>query len=137
MSFYFRVEWMASWRSVGGQGEYLKRPYDAPVPYSSRWNSEPHRLPTKSRCVFHFPVACRLWCFAYLTLLFGLNNVLQPYEAFQARARRDHTSFSWFFDDFNLTGAATAAIQQDVAMVFLQSDSGEDVVSVDGNAGDR
>jgi hypothetical protein len=63
--------------------------------------------------------------------------IIQPYEAFQARARKDHTSFSWFFDDFNLVGAATAAVQQDVALVFLQSDSGEDYITVDGNAGDR
>jgi hypothetical protein len=61
----------------------------------------------------------------------------QPYEAFQARARKDHTSFSWFFDDFNLDGAASAAVQQDVAMVFLQADSGEGYITVDGNAGDR
>ncbi|KAI0280167.1 glycoside hydrolase superfamily [Russula brevipes] len=31
---------------------------------------------------------------------------ISPYEAFQARARVDHTSFSWYFDDFNLDGAA-------------------------------
>ena len=42
-----------------------------------------------------------------------------------------------FFDDFNLVGAATAAVQQDVALVFLQSDSGEGYIPVDGNAGDR
>ncbi|KAH9988723.1 glycoside hydrolase superfamily [Russula vinacea] len=62
---------------------------------------------------------------------------ISPYEAFQARARVDHTSFSWFFDDFNLVGAAKAAVQQDVAMVFIQSDSGEGYITVDGNAGDR
>jgi hypothetical protein len=62
---------------------------------------------------------------------------ISPYEAFQARARADHTSFSWFFDDFNLVGAATAAVQKDVAIVFLQSDSGEGYITVDGNAGDR
>ncbi|KAF8460874.1 glycoside hydrolase family 3 protein [Russula ochroleuca] len=55
---------------------------------------------------------------------------ISPYEAFQARARADHTSFSWFFDDFNLVGAATAAVQKD-------SDSGEGYITVDGNAGDR
>ncbi|KAH9988720.1 glycoside hydrolase superfamily [Russula vinacea] len=59
---------------------------------------------------------------------------ISPYEAFQARARIDHTAFSWFFDDFNLVGAATAAVQQDVAIVFLQSDSGEGYITVDGNA---
>ncbi|KAI0281739.1 glycoside hydrolase family 3 protein [Russula brevipes] len=62
---------------------------------------------------------------------------ISPYEAFQARARVDHTSFSWYFDDFNLDGAAKAAVQQDVAIVFLQSDSGEGYITVDGNAGDR
>jgi len=68
----------------------------------------------------------------------SLSRVVgQPYEAFQARARKDHTSFSWFFNDFNLGGAANAAVQQDVAMVFLQSDSGEGYITVDGNAGDR
>ncbi|KAH9988725.1 glycoside hydrolase superfamily [Russula vinacea] len=62
---------------------------------------------------------------------------ISPYEAFQARARVDHTAFSWFFDDFNLVGATTAAVQQDVAIVFLLSDSGEGYVTVYGNAGDR
>ncbi|KAH9958148.1 glycoside hydrolase family 3 protein [Russula dissimulans] len=62
---------------------------------------------------------------------------ISPYEAFQQRARADHTSFSWYFDDFNLVGAASAAVQQDVAIVFLQSDSGEGYITVDGNAGDR
>ncbi|KAF8487505.1 beta-glucosidase [Russula ochroleuca] len=52
---------------------------------------------------------------------------ISPYEAFQARARVDHTSFSWFFNDFDSVGAATAAVQQDVAIVFLQADSGEDI----------
>jgi hypothetical protein len=61
----------------------------------------------------------------------------QPYEALQARARKDHTSFSWYFDDWNLDGASAAAVQKDVAIVFLQSDSGEDYITVDGNTGDR
>jgi len=34
-------------------------------------------------------------------------------------------------------GAATAAVEQDVVIVFLQSDSGEGYTSVDGNLGDR
>jgi hypothetical protein len=61
----------------------------------------------------------------------------QPYEALQARARKDHTSFSWYFDDFNLVAASTAAVQKQVAIVFLQSDSGEEYITVDGNEGDR
>ena len=34
-------------------------------------------------------------------------------------------------------GAATAAVEQDVAIVFLQSDSGEAYITVDRNVGDR
>ncbi|KAI9432198.1 beta-glucosidase [Lactarius indigo] len=63
--------------------------------------------------------------------------LISPYEALQARARKDHTSFSWVFNDFNLAGAGSAAIQQDAAIVFLQSDSGEGYITVDGNEGDR
>jgi hypothetical protein len=63
--------------------------------------------------------------------------VEQPYEALQARARKDHTAFSWFFDDFDLVSAATAAGHKEVAIVFLQSDSGEAYITVDGNSGDR
>jgi hypothetical protein len=65
--------------------------------------------------------------------------VMQPYEAFQAQARLDHTSFSWYFD-FNLVNAAKAAVGQNVAIVFLLSDSGEgsgSAATVDSNWGDR
>ncbi|KAI9453291.1 beta-glucosidase [Russula earlei] len=62
---------------------------------------------------------------------------ISPYEAFQQRARTDHTSFSWFFDDFDLVGAANAAVEQEAAIVFVLSDSGENYITVDGNAGDR
>ncbi|KAI0041683.1 glycoside hydrolase family 3 protein [Auriscalpium vulgare] len=65
------------------------------------------------------------------------SYLISPYEAIQARARKDRTTFSWFFDDFNLAGAANAVIQQDVAIVFVQSDSGEGYITVDGNSGDR
>ncbi|KAI0248423.1 beta-glucosidase [Lactifluus subvellereus] len=63
--------------------------------------------------------------------------LISPYEALQARARKDHTSFSWYFDDSNLVAAADAAVQKEVAIVFLQSDSGEGYITVDGNVGDR
>ncbi|KAH9055806.1 beta-glucosidase [Lactarius deliciosus] len=63
--------------------------------------------------------------------------LISPYEALQARARKDHTSFSWIFDDFDLVGAGTAVIKKDAAIVFLQSDSGEAYITVDGNEGDR
>jgi hypothetical protein len=55
----------------------------------------------------------------------------------QARARQDRTTFSWFFDDFDVEGAATAAAYQEVALVFIQADSGEEIASFDDNYGDR
>ncbi|KAI9457438.1 beta-glucosidase [Lactarius psammicola] len=61
--------------------------------------------------------------------------LISPYEALQARARKDHTSFAWVFDDFNLVDAGSAAIQKDAAIVLLQSDSGEEYITVDGNEG--
>ncbi|KAI0319657.1 beta-glucosidase [Amylostereum chailletii] len=64
----------------------------------------------------------------------NFSYLISPYEAIQARARKDHTMFSWFFDDFNLVGAQVAARQQDAAIVFLQSDSGENIAD---NLGDR
>ncbi|KAH8995015.1 glycoside hydrolase family 3 protein [Lactarius akahatsu] len=63
--------------------------------------------------------------------------LVSPYEAIQARARVDQTTLSWFFDDFDLVGAGSAAIDKDAAIVFLQSDSGDESNTVDGNTGDR
>jgi hypothetical protein len=65
------------------------------------------------------------------------NIIRQPYEALQARARKDHTSFSWYFNDYNVAAASIAAVGKEVAIVFLQSNSGEGYITVDGNAGDR
>ena len=61
----------------------------------------------------------------------------QPYEAIQRRAIEDHTSVSWTFNDYPAQNAATLAVQKSVAIVFLNSDSGEDYITVDGNEGDR
>ncbi|CAL1705089.1 unnamed protein product [Somion occarium] len=63
--------------------------------------------------------------------------LISPLEAIQARARKDRSSVSWFLDNFNLNGAANAAIGQDVALVFVNADSGEGYITVDGNEGDR
>ncbi|KIK98288.1 glycoside hydrolase family 3 protein [Paxillus rubicundulus Ve08.2h10] len=63
--------------------------------------------------------------------------LISPYEAIQARARLDQTSVSWDFDNWNLATAASSAINKEVAIVFVNSDSGEGYITVDGNAGDR
>jgi len=58
-------------------------------------------------------------------------------EAIQARARKDRTSVSWMLDDFDLPLAGNIAIRKSAALVFINSDSGEGFINVDGNDGDR
>lgn len=40
-------------------------------------------------------------------------------------------------DDFNLPLAGNVARKRSAALVFLEADSGEDYITVDGNEGDR
>ena len=49
----------------------------------------------------------------------------QPYEAIQARAILDQTSVFWDFDDWDLDQAGNSVIDKEVAIVFVNSDSGE------------
>ncbi|KAF8346638.1 glycoside hydrolase family 3 protein [Amanita rubescens] len=63
--------------------------------------------------------------------------LISPYEAIQRRAAKDHTTFAWTFRDFDLTTAASYATQKSAAIVFINADSGEDYIIVDGNEGDR
>ncbi|PSR70416.1 hypothetical protein PHLCEN_2v13667 [Hermanssonia centrifuga] len=63
--------------------------------------------------------------------------LISPLEAIQARARQDRSSVMWWLDNWNTDGAAGLVQQQDVAIVFVNADSGEDYITVDGNEGDR
>jgi len=63
--------------------------------------------------------------------------LISPLEAIQARCRKDLTTVSWFADDWDLETAGSVAQYQDVAIVFVNSDSGEDYITVAGNEGDR
>ncbi|KAG1807782.1 glycoside hydrolase family 3 protein [Suillus subaureus] len=65
------------------------------------------------------------------------SYVISPLEGIQERARQDGSSVSWDFDDWNTDLAGTMAIGQAVALVFTVSDSGEGIMTVDGNPGDR
>jgi hypothetical protein len=58
-------------------------------------------------------------------------------EAIQARAREHRTSVSWLLDNFELPTAGNIAIRKSAALVFINSDSGEGYITVDGNEGDR
>ena len=63
--------------------------------------------------------------------------LISPLEAIQQRARQDRSSVSWFLDNWDLRGAAATALHQDVALVFVNANSGEQYLNVDGNEGDR
>ena len=59
--------------------------------------------------------------------------LISPLEAIQQRARQDKTTVSWFLDNWVLTGIRAVengvndtVVQQDVAIVFVNADSGED-----------
>ncbi|KAG6849374.1 hypothetical protein H0H93_008978 [Arthromyces matolae] len=55
----------------------------------------------------------------------NFTYLISPYEALQARARKDRTSVSWIFDDFNVARAGNMAIGTSAAIVFVNSDSSE------------
>ncbi|KAF8676990.1 Glycoside hydrolase family 3 protein [Rhizoctonia solani] len=63
--------------------------------------------------------------------------LISPLEALQQRAKQDHTTIGWWLNDWDTVGAANAAANKDVALVFVASDSGEQYITVDGNEGDR
>ncbi|KAG1762842.1 glycoside hydrolase family 3 protein [Suillus occidentalis] len=63
--------------------------------------------------------------------------LISPLEGIQERARQDGSSVFWDFDDWNTALAGNMAYGQAVALVFTNSDSGEDYITVDGNEGDR
>ncbi|THU91448.1 glycoside hydrolase family 3 protein [Dendrothele bispora CBS 962.96] len=64
--------------------------------------------------------------------------LISPYEAIQARARKNQsTMVDLTFQNFDLNHARTAAARKDVALVFINADSGEGYITIDGNEGDR
>ncbi|KAI0083610.1 glycosyl hydrolase family 3 N terminal domain-containing protein [Irpex rosettiformis] len=68
--------------------------------------------------------------------------LIDPLSAIQSRARKGKKSseraiVTWWRSNWELAGAASAATEQDVAIVFVNADSGEGYITVDGNEGDR
>jgi hypothetical protein len=57
--------------------------------------------------------------------------------AIQERASDNDQTVTFFLDDWNVTTAAQIASSCGVAIVFVNADSGEDYITVDGNQGDR
>lgn len=88
----------------------------------------------------------------------NFSYLVSPLEAINARGVKDRTEVSWWTDDFNLDAAGVVVQAKDVAIVFVNSDSGEgpsarssshfqscltefhhrsDFINYDGNEGDR
>lgn len=63
--------------------------------------------------------------------------LIDPVMAIQSRAIQDRTQVGWWLDDFDYSGAIASVANAEVAMVFINSDSGEGYITVDGNEGDR
>ncbi|KDQ52335.1 glycoside hydrolase family 3 protein [Jaapia argillacea MUCL 33604] len=63
--------------------------------------------------------------------------LITPLEAIQARARLNRSSVNWVLNDFDYTLVQSTVAEQDVAIVFVNSDSGEGYITVGGNYGDR
>lgn len=60
--------------------------------------------------------------------------LISPLEALNAKGRLDRTEVSWWLDDFDLDSAGAAVQYKDVALVFINSDSGEGKPSVPSSA---
>ncbi|WRT64194.1 uncharacterized protein IL334_001123 [Kwoniella shivajii] len=63
--------------------------------------------------------------------------LVDPLQAISLQARKDGTTLDWWFNDFDTGSAAHWATGYDVALVGINSDSGEEYITVDGNIGDR
>ena len=63
--------------------------------------------------------------------------LVDPYAAVSLQALHDHSTLSWWFDNFDLAGANKTVMGVDVAIVGINADSGEGYITVDTNEGDR
>lgn len=63
--------------------------------------------------------------------------LVDPLSAISLQARKDGTTLNWWLDDWNLSEASYWASVAEVAIVGINSDSGEGYITVDNNEGDR
>jgi len=63
--------------------------------------------------------------------------LITPLEAIVARARKQQQSVDHSLNDYNYAQAIELARSSEYALVFVNSNSGEDYLTVDGNEGDR
>jgi beta-glucosidase len=65
------------------------------------------------------------------------SYLITPLEALQTQAREDGTVFQWVVDDYKYPLIASTAQQASTCIAFVQSDSGEGYITVEGFLGDR
>lgn len=63
--------------------------------------------------------------------------LVDPLSSISRQAREDRTILNWWLDDWNLSNASYWASVAEVAIVGINSDSGEGYITVDNNEGDR
>jgi beta-glucosidase len=63
--------------------------------------------------------------------------LVSPLTAIQNEVQANYGNVQWLTDGFALTGAQGLAARATVSLVFVDADSGEGYISVDGNEGDR
>ena len=63
--------------------------------------------------------------------------LISPITALSKQAAADHTSLKNVSNNFDFTAIAKAATGAEAAIVFVNADSGEGYITVDGNQGDR
>ncbi|KAG8960640.1 hypothetical protein FRC03_006312 [Tulasnella sp. 419] len=63
--------------------------------------------------------------------------LIDPLAAIKARAQADGTTVTSSLSDSDLNAARAAATGKSFALVFINADSGEEYITVEGNAGDR
>ncbi|GMK57421.1 hypothetical protein CspeluHIS016_0402550 [Cutaneotrichosporon spelunceum] len=63
--------------------------------------------------------------------------LVDPLQAISSRAQKDRSTLNWHLNNWDLNGVATVAAPADVAIVGINSDSGEEYIIVEGNIGDR
>ncbi|KAJ3253664.1 hypothetical protein HK103_000390 [Boothiomyces macroporosus] len=63
--------------------------------------------------------------------------IVTPLDGVSARAAKDKSKVSSMLNDWDLQAAGALAAKSDVVLAFVSSDSGENYITVDGNAGDR
>jgi hypothetical protein len=63
--------------------------------------------------------------------------LVSPLTAIQNEVQANYGNVQWLTDGFQLVGASALAARASVSLVFVDADSGEGYINVDGNEGDR